>query len=996
MTESFAAAIAPFGLPPRLVQALLLGLAETNPGENALRALHFALERMADAGTTRSLPDDALAGAALARITCAAPFLLHHAAAGVAQVAELLAGLESPELVPWRRYATPEETPGLDEAEAMRRMRSWKYGAYLRITARNLLGLADTRETCRVISNLAEGLVRLALAWSCQQLVRSQGLPLCADGRVPGLVVLGMGKLGGRELNYASDIDLILLHDGDDHPVRRAGNFPHLPIDPGIDDAAYWPRWKQAVRLAAGSDEGRITTGEWHQRAGRQMVRLLTTRTGEGIAFRTDVDLRPEGRSGMLVTPLGLALIYYDVQGREWERTALIKARPVAGDSAVATSFLQAIRPFVYRRYLDYSAMEGIALVKHDIDRHHSGALERNLKLGSGGIRENEFFVQALQLLYGGRMPELQVPSHEEAVRALAKAGVLPQPEAEEILADYWLLRERENRVQMVDERQTQDLPEDEEGRLRVFHDFRPGFPGRLAAAEAALAAARQRTAQRFRGLFRGMALASGRQAPQAAEWQEALRAHSPPDTVQERLARVDALMNKLMRTRIGERCVFKVAGLLTRPEIYVTGTQPAFPRWMEFLEQIGNRNALLTLLEANPPIVPWVSRILAEGGVHAQPLIRHPEFLESYLGGSATGEQSIRARYQAILERATDEEDFIVEVQMAKAQAQIQILSLCLNDVEPRVYRRQLSLLADETIRVCLEFAWRGLTRRLGLPEGAEKNGAVSGFAVLAMGKLGTQELRFSSDLDLVFVYGGAGTTDRGKSHYEFHTKLAHKLSNLLTAPTQFGRLYELDHRLRPFGNRGLLVPSLPGFLDFLAQADVWNFQAFTRLRPVGGDMALAARLAPAIAGAWSRRAPPRREIAREVHAMLERLVAQHAPPQVTAEPRLALKFSVGGMLGFEFLRQFYFLAERAAPGSPWAPPEDPEVIQELLPDYDMLNALDERVSFYREAYRHVVTPEDFCRYAAVGARWRFETTASVCRRMEARIEQAFSRELE
>jgi glutamate-ammonia-ligase adenylyltransferase len=995
MTESFAAVIAPFGLPPRLAQALLQGLAETGPGEDAVRALRYALERVADAGAARALPDDPLAGTALARITCAAPFLLHHAAAGASRLGPLLAELEAPQPVPWRRYATPEETPALDEAEAMRRVRLWKYDAYLRLTARHLLGRADTRETCCALSDLAEGLVRLALAWSCQQLARSQGLPLCADGRVPGLAVLGMGKLGGRELNYASDIDLILLHDGDDHPVRRAVALPELPIDPGTDDAAYWTRWKQAARLAAGPEEGRITTGEWQQRAGRQMVRLLTTRTGEGIAFRTDVDLRPEGRSGLLVTPLGFALIYYDVQGREWERTALIKARPVAGDPAVAASFLQAIRPFVYRRYLDYSAMEGIALVKHDIDRHHSGALERNLKLGSGGIRENEFFVQALQLLYGGRMPELQVTAHEEAVRVLAKAGLLPAADAAEILADYWLLRERENRVQMVDEQQTQELPEDEEGRLRVFHDFRPGFPQRLAAAEAALAAARQRTALRFRGLFRGMALASGRPAPQAAEWQEALRAHSPPDTVQERLARVDALISKLMRTRIGERCVFKVAGLLTRPEIYVVGTQPAFPRWLEFLEQIGNRNALLTLLEANPPIVPWVSRILAEGGVHAQPLIRHPEFLESYLGGSAGGEQSIRARYQAILEKAADEEDFIVEVQMAKAQAQIQILSLCLNDVEPRVYRRQLSLLADETIRVCLEFAWREMTRRLGVPEGGGEDSAASGFAVLALGKLGTRELHFSSDLDLVFVYGTAGTTSRGKSHYEFHTKLAHKLSNLLTAPTQFGRLYELDHRLRPFGNRGLLVPSLPGFLDFLTQADVWNFQAFTRLRPVAGDGTLAARLAPAIAAAWSRRAPPRREIAREVRAMLERLVAQHAPPPGGAEPRLALKFAVGGMLGFEFLRQFYFLAERAAPGSPWQPPEDTQIIQELLPDYELLNALDERVSFYREAYRHVVDPGDFRRYSAVGARWRFETTAAVCRRMEARIEQAFLREL-
>jgi glutamate-ammonia-ligase adenylyltransferase len=992
MTESFSATMARLGLPPRLGAALQAGVAAIDPPEDALRPLQYALERAADAGAANALPDEPGAGWALARIAYAAPFLLHHAAAGPERLAALLSELSSAAPIPWSRYATPEETPSLDEAEAMRRIRLWKYDSYFRLTARSLLALAGTPETCRVISDLADGLVRLALAWSYQQLALSQGLPICADGSLAGIAVLGMGKLGGRELNYASDIDLILLHDSDEQPVRRVSAAPVLAIDPAADESAHWGRWKDAARAAGAGGEGRITNGDWQQRVGRQMMRLLTTKTGEGIAFRTDLDLRPEGRSGMLVTPVGFALAYYDVQGREWERTALIKARPVAGDTAISKPFLQALRPFVYRRYLDYSAMEGIALVKHDIDRHHQGVLERNLKLGSGGIRENEFLVQALQLLHGGRKPELQVTSHEGAVRALAAAQVLPAAEAEAILADYWLLRERENRVQMVDERQTQDLPEDLAGRTRVFHDFQPGFAARLAAAEAALAGARDRTAARFRGLFHGMALASGQVAPQAAEWQEALRAHSPPDTVPDRLARVDALINRLMRTRIGERCVFKLGGLLTRPELYLPGTNDAFPRWLEFLEQIGNRNALLTLLEANPGIVPWVSRIFAEGGVHAQPLIRHPEFLETYLGGSVAPEQSLRSRFEAILDKAGDDEEFILEVQMAKAHAQIQILSLCLSDVDPPVYRRQLAALADETVRVCLEYAWRSLTGRLGLPEGAMEGGPVRGFSVVALGKLGTHELRFSSDLDLIFVYDSAGTTHLGKSHYELHTKLAHKVSNLLTTPTQFNKLYDLDHRLRPFGNRGLLVPSLAGFLDFLAQADVWNFQAFTRLRPVAGDMELAARLAPAIAAEWSRRKMPRAAIAREIRLMLDRLAEQNAVPAPAGEPQLPLKFAVGGMLGFEFLRQFHFLAERASGPAAWTPPEDHAIIKRLQPDYDLLNALDERVSFYREPYRHVVGPEDFRRYAAVKARWRFETVAALCQRMQAQVEDAFS----
>ncbi len=981
-----------FGLPSRTAAALGAELARIAPPEAALRGLEYALERAGDAGPAAALPDDALAGVALARVAYAAPFLLHHLAAGPGRVGRILADLSVAELPRWTQYAAPGETPALEEAELMRRLRLWKYDAYFRLTARNLLGAASTAETCRAISDLADAQIALALAWSFQRQVAAHGLPIGASGVLSGIAVLGMGKLGGRELNYSSDVDLILLHDGDDRPTRLLGDPLQVPIDPGADAAVYWETWRGHAAAARTAGEGRISNGEWHQRLGRQMVRLLSVKTGEGIGFRVDADLRPEGRGGMLVTPLGFALAYYDVQGREWERTALIKARPVAGSGAVSAGFLQAIRPFVYRRYLDYSAMEGIALVKHDIDRHHQGVLERNIKLGSGGIRENEFFVQALQLLYGGRQPALQVTSHEAAVRALAQAGVLPAADAETILRDYWLLRDLENRLQMVEERQTQDLPDAEGERLRVFHDFRPGFGERLGEAEAALRAARDRTAERFRGLFRGMALASGQTAPQAADWQEVLRAHSPGDQMEERLARVDALMNRLMHTRIGERCVFKLAGLLRRPEMFQTGTDDAFPRWLAFLEQIGNRNALLTLLEAHPPIVPWVSRIFAEGGHHALPLIRHPEFLESYLGPAVPAEQWVRARFEVILEQSQDEEEFIVEVQMAKAQAQIHILSLCVNDTEPAVYRGLLSSLADEAVSVCTRFAWRALTRRLGLPAGARAGEEGAGFSVLALGKLGTRELRFSSDLDLIFIYEGAGTTSLGKSHYELFTKLAHKLSNLLTTPTQFGKLYDLDHRLRPFGNKGLLVPSLAGFQDFLAQADVWNFQAFTRLRPVAGDQALAGRLAPAIAGAWRSRSMSRALIARDVRAMLQRLVEQNAPAGRGDAQGLPLKFAVGGMLGFEFLRQTHFLAARAAGEATWTPPEDHGIIKRLQPDYDLLNMLDERVSFYREPYRHVVIPEDFRRYAAVGARWRFETVAALCQRMQAHVDAAFS----
>ncbi|MDH4248741.1 MAG: hypothetical protein OEW39_13100, partial [Deltaproteobacteria bacterium] len=283
----------------------------------------------------------------------------------------------------------------------------------------------------------------------------------------------------------------------------------------------------------------------------------------------------------------------------------------------------------------------------------------------------------------------------------------------------------------------------------------------------------------------------------------------------------------------------------------------------------------------------------------------------------------------------------------------------------------------------------------RMGFPEGARAE--PQGFAVVALGKLGSQEMRFSSDLDLVFLYRGEGRTDQGRSHYEFYTRLGQTLGNLLTSQTQFGRLYELDHRLRPFGTRSVLVPSLKAYEDFFSPeetggAEIWNYQAFTRARFLCGEAALARDLMDRVAHTWQARHLTPEAVATAVQTMMERLVTQSAPNLPPGEePALSLKFATGGLIGFEFLRQAHFLCARLTGPPLWEPPEPAPNLVEGLTDYESLGALDERLSFYIPRYGNRVRRSELERLAALRDRWHWDDVRRVWERMEARVIAGF-----
>ena len=1023
-----------------------------DPGALADAAASF-LGRASDVEGAGRYFDDADAPVALARLCYAAPFLLGHLsrhprALEVGVLTDLRSGGG---LLPWPGDPLPASAPLLPQAEQMRLMRRWKYDNYVRLTARFLLGAADAEATCRIISDLADGLIRTAYTHAFGTLAVRLGIPLCKAGQpaggsvlaagtvlaggavlaggtvLAGGAVLAMGKLGGRELNYASDVDLIFVQEGDHTPCRMVNGLRPPPA--ALDaDAGWWEAWERMAQEAAGAAggggaPGETTSGEFHQRLARQTSKLLSEPMAEGFGFRVDLDLRPQGREGLLAPTVAAMEIYYTGQGREWERMAMIKARQVIGAAGIAGRIQEIVRPFVYRRYLDYSALEGVAIVKHDINRVHATSLERNIKLGRGGIRENEFLVQALQLLHGGKRPEVQATGHQQALERLEAAGILDAEERSAIEADYWRLRGVENRLQMVGEQQTHDLPQPGPELTRVLHDFLPGFDRRESEARAALEAARNRTEARFRRFFAGL---GGDRYPEPEAWRKAVAGLAGPEVREEALRRIDAVFERLMRTRAGERCVFKLARLVEQEPLYLRGTEAALPRWLDFIEQIGNRNAIYTLIETHPPIVPWVSQIFREGGRHASLLIRHPEFLESFFALNDSWD-NLAADFEDIANGAPDEESFILELQNTKARGLIRVLTSYLGHEDDGrgdggrgddgrgddSHRLLLDALAEATVRACTRFAWRLTCQRMGAPAGGNE-AEVSGFAVLALGKLGSGGMRFGSDLDLVFVHGGEGETAKGRAHSEFYTRLAQKIGTLLTAPTQFGRLYELDHRLRPFGGKGLLVPSLAAYRNFLgtgpgSAAEVWNFQAFTRIRPIAGEAALGDRLILEIAAAWRERKVPPREIARQAWDMLKRLLAEQNKAENRAgnragiragrasEPErdaLPLKYAVGGLLGYEFLSQAHFLrvrSEGGEQGADWTPPPPHETMKAWENGFRTIGALDERLSFYEPDGQHLLRPDRFNNLAAVARRWNLEEVRALCSRMEEAIVEAF-----
>ncbi|MGB0573104.1 MAG: bifunctional [glutamine synthetase] adenylyltransferase/[glutamine synthetase]-adenylyl-L-tyrosine phosphorylase [Alphaproteobacteria bacterium] len=700
-----------------------------------------------------------------------------------------------------------------------------------------------------------------------------------------GYIVLGMGKLGAFELNYSSDIDLIVLYDHD--------------VVPAADE----DRMQQnLVRMT------------------RDLVKLMDERTGEGYVFRTDLRLRPDPGATPVALSTFAAETYYESLGQNWERAAMIKARPVAGDIAAGKRFLESLQPFVWRRHLDFAAIEDIQSIKRQIHAHKGGSTVaiagHNVKLGRGGIREVEFFTQTQQLIWGGRDPELRSPFTISAIEALVDAGRVEPDVAADMIESYRYLRRLEHRLQMVDDQQTHSLPDTDEGLESVAafmgYDDRAGF-------EADLMNTLRTVESHYADLFEeseplgggGTLVFTG--ADDHPDTLTTLRemGFSDPESISTAIRAWHHGRHRATRSNRSREILTELMPAILAALSSAANPDIAFRRFNELIAGLPAGVQLFSLFQANPSLLDLVAEITGGAPRMAEWLGRNPLLLDGVLAtdffDSLPDASAMATDLSELMTQAIDMQDVhdIARrwVNDAKFQVGVQILR---NKIDIDRADRAFSDIADTAIQ--------GLLPPI-LDEFIQKHGRCpgSGFAVLALGKLGGRELSATSDLDLVFLYDSPaldqdetvmsdGKKPLSISHY--YQRLSQRVVNAMTALTGEGRLYEVDMRLRPSGNAGPLSVSLDSFATYQREsAWTWEHLALTRARVVCADSEFRKRIDAELRNALATERPAD-DLLVAVAEMRERM----AKEQGTDNP-WSVKHVRGGLVDCEFIAQYLLL---------------------------------------------------------------------------------------
>ncbi|MCB1885029.1 MAG: bifunctional [glutamine synthetase] adenylyltransferase/[glutamine synthetase]-adenylyl-L-tyrosine phosphorylase [Geminicoccaceae bacterium] len=780
--------------------------------------------------------------------------------------------------------AAQAKAPLDDRARFMAGLRRTRRRIALLTALADLGGAWDLGRVTGSLSAFADLACKQALSQAVLDAAARRDLDLAGPGDDPGasagLVVLAMGKHGAGELNYSSDIDLIVLFE----PGRlRGGRESPLAL---------------ATRLT------------------RSLVHLLEHKTADGYAFRTDLRLRPHPPGHPLTLSIEEAELYYERHGQNWERAALIKARPVAGDLVLGRRFLDWLRPFVWRRHLDFAAIRDIHSIKRQINAHRGhGAVAvpgHDLKVGRGGIREIEFFVQTQQLILGGRHPELRDGRTLPALRALADGRWIDETAADDLAAAYGTLRALEHRLQMVADRQTQALPS-REGELERFARF-AGFAD-ADALGAALERVLRTVERHYAALFeREVDLGAGghlvftgtHDDPATLDTLTGL-GFSDPSAVSGRIrdwhhGHINATRSTRARELLTELTPGLLAALTRQPD-----PDGAFRLFDAFVTSLPGGVQIFSLIRANPRLLVFLCDVMGAAPGLARALAADISLFDAVLNADflepLPDRAALEAELGAKLGDARDLEDVLDICRRWAHGRQFQAgLHVLMGQTAATEAQIRLTELAGTVIRTLLPEAERWLKRAHGEVVGGA-------FAVLGLGKLGSRELTIGSDLDLVFVFDAQeGALSNGAKPLPaatYYARLGQNLVNAIAARTAEGRLYEIDTRLRPSGNAGPVACSLSNFMRYHAQtAKVWEQQALTRARVVAGDGNLARIVAAGVEDAV-RRERDAGEVAREVRAMRLRIFKEHG-----RESPWALKHARGGLVEIEFVAQFLQLA--------------------------------------------------------------------------------------
>ncbi len=792
----------------------------------------------------------------------------------------------------------------VDEEAFLKRIRVFRNMHMLRIAIRDIGGISPFSETCRDLSALASSCLEIALRWTECSMAPRFGRPCGHLGENVSLIVLGMGKLGAGELNFSSDIDLMFSY---------------------------------ALNGETTGGEEKMSNGEYFLYECRRLISILSKTTPHGLVFRVDTRLRPFGDSGPLVMPMDAMVEYYETHGRQWERYALVKASPVAGDIVCGRRLLELLRPFVYRKYIDYSTVEALKEMKAMILSEQEGKdISSNVKLGPGGIRDIEFVVQAFQLAKGGRIRALQVQSLLDALWVIRKLGLLEEETSQELTLAYVFLRTVENRLQEYDDRQVQCLPRDNNRKNRLalslgYADYAGFYKDYLLHTGNARRV--------FRGLFhdpwRGTGKDNDSERRRVKLNATFVWCH-PGDSMATKILRelgfhASAEVGRLIqgfRESGKVRCLTgRVQELLDRllPRLLIASSNTkdpdkAFEAGLAIFEAVLKRSIYLVLLDQNPAALEHLVFLCSRSKLIGDLIRRQPILLDELVSGEllfrGLEKKELKELLFTILSTLTrsDLEHWMDELRRFKKAQVLRIGATELKGIiEASQVGRELSGLAEIILEEAFRGSWHDLLRNAPDMVRASNPLINGGLAVIAYGKLGSREMSYSSDLDLVFLYHPgrfrvSATSLMAELGY-FYSRCIQRLIFFLSARTAHGILYKIDTRLRPNGSQGILVSTLPGFKEYQREkAWTWEHQAIIKARFICGDLECGQDFEKIRTSVICRkRNTP--DLKYDISNMRSKLVSTLCKEH--DKGRFHVKRSPGGLVDIEFIVQYLVLRE-------------------------------------------------------------------------------------